>query len=592
MSNTSLVQHQPTAGGYTDTDTRIRIETQDSTGRELRDVLWRFRREFILAGMASAAVNLLMLTPTLYMLQVYDRVVVSQNEFTLIAVSVMAIALYCLMALAEWSRSRVLVNAGIRIDEMLSTRVFNASFEQRLAGMQDPARGPGRAFSDLIQVRQFITGYGVLAFFDLPWVPLYIGVMFLLHPVLGWVSIAFAIFQAALAWFGHHKTIRPTETAQFAQTDETLALQGKLRNAEVLESMGMVGNIQSRWASEHTRVTDLHHEAQSLMHRVTAYSKFIRYVQQSASLAVGALLVIDGELSPGAMVAANVLMSRALAPIDMLVGTWKGFITAREAFGRLSALLQQHPERDPALRRAAPKGEIELRKVVATAPNRREPILKDIDLRIAPGSVLVVVGPSGSGKSTLARVILGIWGDVKGEVLLDGRPVDGWDRNELGPYIGYLPQDIELFDGSIAENIARFGKLDSQAVIAAARASGLHEMILRFPRGYDTPMGEAGSLLSGGQRQRVALARALYGQPALVVLDEPNANLDDAGEIALSRAVLDLKAAGSAVVLITHRQGALAVADRLLVLREGRVDHEGPRDEVIAALRAAAPQPT
>jgi ATP-binding cassette subfamily C exporter for protease/lipase len=300
------------------------------------------------------------------------------------------------------------------------------------------------------------------------------------------------------------------------------------------------------------------------------------------------LLVIDGQLSPGAMIAANVLMTRALAPIDMLVGTWRGFITARDAFLRLGSLLAAHPERDPALRRVPPTGQVTLRAVTATAPGRNRPILRDVSLELPAGQVLVILGPSGSGKSTLARVMLGIWGDVKGEVLLDGRPVADWDRVELGPHIGYLPQDIELFDGTIAENIARFSKVDPEQVIAAARATGLHEMILRMPKGYDTPIGEAGSVLSGGQRQRVALARALYGAPKLVVLDEPNANLDDVGEAALSRAVQQMRSNGTTVVLVTHRPGAVALADRLLLLADGVVQAEGPRDAVLAAVRASA----
>jgi len=438
----------------------------------------------------------------------------------------------------------------------------------------------------------------VFAFFDLPWVPIYIAVMFLLHPLLGWVSVFFAALQSLLAWSSNRKTLVPAEAAQAAQTDENLYVQGKLRNAEVLESMGMVNNLQQRWWQRHITTLGHQHHSQSLLHRITAFSKFVRYVQQSASLGVGALLVIWGELSPGAMIAANVLMVRALAPIDLMVGTWKGFITAREAFKRLGALLERHPERDPALQRTRPLGSLTLRGVVATAPSRAQPILRGINLQVDAGTVLVVLGPSGSGKSTLARVMLGIWGDVQGEVLLDGRPIEGWDRTELGPHVGYLPQDIELFDGSIAENISRFGEVDSAQVIAAAQAAGLHDMILRFPKGYDTPMGEAGSLLSGGQRQRIALARALYGEPALIVLDEPNANLDDVGEAALARAVLALKKNGSTVVLVTHRPGAVSIADRLLVLRDGMVQLEGTRDQVMADLRtqpnpgaAASPRP-
>jgi ATP-binding cassette subfamily C exporter for protease/lipase len=556
--------------------------------RELWAALLAFRREFVLVGLLSAVANLLMLTPTLYMLQVYDRVMISQNELTLTAVSLIALLMFGTMALAEWGRSKLLVASGVQFDESLSTRVFNASFESHLSGTNQPGRGPARAFADLLQVRQFITGNGIFAFFDLPWVPIYIGVMFLLHPFLGWLSIAFAIVQGLLAWLGHRRAVEPAEQAQLAQTEVQQFVQGKLRNAEVLESMGMLPNLKDHWARRHAQALHKAEQAQGVTHRVTAISKFVRYTQQSLSLGAGALLVIDGQLTPGAMIAANVLMTRALAPIDMLVGTWRSFITAQAAFLRLGVLLDQHPPRDPALRRVPPQGHLSLKGVVATAPGRPDPILKGVDVELPPGQVLVVLGPSGSGKSTLARVMMGIWGDVSGEVLLDGRPIADWDRVELGPHLGYLPQDIELFDGSVAENIARFAKIDSQQVIEASKAAGLHEMILRMPRGYDTPIGEAGSVLSGGQRQRVALARAVYGQPVLVVLDEPNANLDDVGEAALARAVQQLKQRGAAVVLITHRPGAIAMADRLLLLSEGRVQAHGPRDAVLAAIRAAA----
>jgi ATP-binding cassette subfamily C exporter for protease/lipase len=564
------------------------VQSEPRRRSELVAALMAFKREFIVVGLLSAVSNLLMLTPTLYMLQVYDRVMVSQNALTLTAVSLIALLMFGVMALAEWGRSRVLVAAGVRFDDRLSTRVFNASFESHLAGANQPGQGPARAFSDLLQVRQFITGNGIFAFFDLPWVPLYIGVMFLLHPFLGWLSIAFAIVQGLLAWLGHRRAVAPSEAAQLAQTEANLYVQGKLRNAEVLESMGMVANLKAHWARRHAQAMHLGGQAQGVVHSVTAVSKFVRYTQQSLSLGAGALLVIDGQLSPGAMIAANVLMTRALAPIDMMVGTWRGFITARDAFLRLGRLLAAHPERDPALSRVPPTGRLTLRQVTATAPGRSRPILRNVGLDLPAGQVLVILGASGSGKSTLARVMLGIWGDVQGEVLLDGRPIADWDRVELGPYIGYLPQDIELFDGTIAENIARFTKLDSERVIAAARATGLHEMILRMPKGYDTPIGEAGGVLSGGQRQRVALARALYGDPKLVVLDEPNANLDDVGEAALARAVQQMRARGTTVVLVTHRPGAVALADRLLLLADGVVQAEGPRDAVLAAIRAAA----
>jgi ATP-binding cassette subfamily C exporter for protease/lipase len=287
------------------------------------------------------------------------------------------------------------------------------------------------------------------------------------------------------------------------------------------------------------------------------------------------------------MIAANVLTTRALAPIDMLVGVWRSFIGAKEAFTRLETLLGKYPERDVALKRVAPKGVVALREVFATAPGRSAPILKNISLDARPGTVTVILGPSGSGKSTLARVIVGIWSNVTGNVLLDDMPLQDWDRVELGPHIGYLPQDIELFEGTIAENIARFSEMDSGKVIEAAKSAGLHEMILRLPKGYDTPIGEAGNLLSGGQRQRVGLARAVYRDPVLVVLDEPNANLDDAGEMALMNTVRDLKAKGKTVIVITHRPGAIAAADQLILLQDGHVWMSGPREGVLLALRQA-----
>jgi ATP-binding cassette subfamily C exporter for protease/lipase len=303
------------------------------------------------------------------------------------------------------------------------------------------------------------------------------------------------------------------------------------------------------------------------------------------ALGGGALLVIQGELSPGAMIAANVLMTRALAPIDLMVGTWAGFLSAKDAYARLRDLLEAHPLRNKPPMGIQPKGDVLLKDVVASAPGRKEPILKGVSAVMPAGTVTVVLGASGSGKSTLARVLLGIWPHSAGQVWLDGQAILNWDRMELGPHIGYLPQDIELFDGTIAENIARAGQVVSEKVIAAADASGLHQMILRFPKGYDTPMGEAGGLLSGGQRQRIGLARAMYGEPELVVLDEPNANLDDEGEAALVRAVQGMKAKGKTVVLISHRPGIVGVADRLLILHQGTVQASGPRDGVLAALQ-------
>lgn len=553
---------------------------------ELASVLWAFRREFMIVGIFSMVANVLMLTPTLYMLQVFDRIMVSQSELTLLTVSLVMMFLLAVMAFAEWSRSRLLIRSGVRLDGMLNTRIFNASFESYLS---QSGASPARAFGDLTELRQFLTGQGIFALFDTPWTPIYIGVLFLMHPVLGFVAIGFALIQGALAWWGHRRTVEPALEAMQAQGETTAYLQGKLRNAEALQSMGMVSNLRPHWHSRHqvylTRATT----SQALALRIMAWSKFIRYSQQSLALALGALLVIQGELSPGAMIASNVLISRALSPIDMLVGSLRAYIGARAAYVRLETLLAAHPERDVGLMRVPPKGAVTLRDVVASAPGRDAPILKGINLEAEAGTVTVVLGPSGSGKSTLARVLMGIWPNVAGEVLLDERPLAGWDRMELGPHLGYLPQDIELFEGTIAENIARFSEVDSTKVIAAANGAGLHEMILRFPGGYDTPIGEAGNLLSGGQRQRIGLARAIYGNPSLVVLDEPNANLDDAGDAALLKTVRELKAARKTVFLITHRPGAVAVADRVLFLRDGQVIAYGPTQAVLAALKAAQP---
>lgn len=551
---------------------------------ELAQVLWRFRRVFALVGLLSMLANLLMLTPTIYMLQVYDRVMASRSELTLLFVSLLALGLLAVMSAAEWLRSRLLVRAGVALDDLLSTRVFNAGFE---AYLNEADQSPRRVFSDLTEIRQFLTGTGIIALFDAPWTPIYLAVLFMLHPVLGAVAVAFALVQFALVWFGHRKSLAPNEAAGLALQEANAYMHGKLRNAEVVEAMGMLGPLRRQWQRRHAQYVALHEAAQALQHRLTAWSKFVRYSQQSASLGVGALLVIDGQMTAGGMIAGNVLMSRALAPIDMLVGSWRGFQGARAAYRRLETLLQAHPERDQALRRVAPTGAVRLQAVVASAAGRATPILKGIDLELPPGTVTVLVGPSGSGKSTLARVTLGIWPMVAGEVLLDGLPVSGWDRSELGPYLGYLPQDVELFEGTLAENIARFGEIDSARVIEAAQRAGLHEMILHFPRGYDTPIGPGGGFLTGGQRQRIGLARALYGDPVLLVLDEPNANLDDAGEAALYEAVRGCKARGRTVLLISHRPSAIAVADRLVVLGEGRVVAAGPRDAVLQALQQA-----
>jgi ATP-binding cassette subfamily C exporter for protease/lipase len=552
---------------------------------ELRQTLWTFRHEFLIAGALSMLANVLMLAPTLYMLQVFDRVTMSRSELTLLALSLITLALFAVMGLAEWLRSRLLVRAGAALDKRLSTRVFNACFESNVNRI---APNPGKAFSDLLQMRQFITGQGLFALFDLPWAPVYLLVLFFLHPMLGWSAIFFAVVQGLLAWFGHRHTVAPAEAVGEAQLRSSNYLQSKLRNSEVVEAMGMGDSLKGHWLERHKLFKAKSSTAFEVSNNITAISKFIRYTQQSLVLGLGAVLVIEGELTAGAMIASNVLMGKALGPIDMLVTTWRGFSMAKSAFFRLEQLLRDFPDSEVNAKHPPLRGEVELKKVQATAAGRKTPILSDINVHIQPGEVMAIMGPSGSGKSTLAKVLLGIWPQVDGQVLLDRVDVQRWNRSELGPQVGYLPQDIELFEGTISENIARFGAVDPMLVIAAAMRTGLHETILRFPGGYDTPIGLAGSLLSGGQRQRLGLARAVYGLPSLIVLDEPNANLDDLGEAALNQTIADLKAMGRTVVLVTHRPAAVAQADRLMVVRDGHIQFLGATEEVLTQLHAAA----
>jgi ATP-binding cassette subfamily C exporter for protease/lipase len=550
--------------------------------RGLSKVLWSFRREFLVVGVFSMVVNLLMLTPTIYMLQVYDRVMMSQSYMTLLVVSLLALFLFGVMAFAEWARSILLVRTGVKLDQALSQRVFKASF---LSYLNPAETAPSKAFGDLTVLRQFMTGNGVFAFFDVPWIPIYLAVLFLLHPWLGGVALLFAVVQALIAWQGHAATKKAQSVTALAQADAQNFLQSKLRNVEVLSAMGMQGSLYQRWKAKQHKALLMSGTSQNKSGTVSAVSKFVRYAQQSMSLAVGAWLVTRGEISPGAMIAGNVLMTRALAPIDLLIGTWPQFLTSKDAYGRLQNLLGfQHAGREKTMTQA-PLGNLKIEQLLVKVAGREKPVLEGVSFTALPGTVTVVLGPSGCGKSTLARSMLGIWPGYEGRILLDEQPIEQWTRESLGQHVGYLPQDIELFDGTIAENIARIGEVNSEKVIEAAEAAGLHQMILRFPQGYDSRVGQGGSFLSGGQRQRIGLARALYGKPMLVVLDEPNANLDDEGEAALMKAVQLIKAQGATVVLISHRPSVIKVADRLVILQDGKLVASGPRDAVLEALK-------
>ncbi|MCL2875142.1 MAG: type I secretion system permease/ATPase [Betaproteobacteria bacterium] len=534
---------------------------------ELSRFLWTFRREFVYALGFTALINLLMLTPTLYMLQIFDRVIVGMNLVTLYMVTLMLVFFLGVMSFSEWVRGRMLVRLGVRLDMQLNPRVFAAAF-----GMRNQGGDSGHLFKSLTRLRQFLTGAGLFAILDAPWTPIYITVLFLLHPYLGVLSIVFCLILFGVAWVSKRVMEEPMETADMAREEEAQHLNSKMRHAAVVESMGMLNNMRGSWTRRHLMALAQGRRGLDAQTRMQAITSFVRTLQQSLSLAAGGILVIYGEISPGAMIAASVLMTRATHPMDALMRAWKDVVTARKAYLELEMALEMFPERESVPMEEKTQGiAIQVADVVASAAGRSEPILHGISLKIPAGTAIGVKGPSGSGKSTLARVLLGIWPDVEGEVLFDDVPIRVLDRTTLGMNLGYLPQDVELFEGTIAENVARFGEIEPGLVIDACRQAGLHETILRFPNGYDTQIGEGGSFLSGGQRQRIGLARAIYGNPRLVVLDEPNSNLDDAGDRALLQAVLAMKERGATLVLISHRPQIMAAMDRILVMEAGNV---------------------
>jgi ATP-binding cassette subfamily C exporter for protease/lipase len=545
----------------------VKSLARSASRSELARFIGAFRREFGFTLGFTALINLMMLTPTLYMLQIFDRVMVSYSTFTLYAVTLMMLFFLGVMSFSEWVRSRLLVRLGVKLDMRLNPRVFAAAFEMRNQGEES-----AHLFRNLTKLRQFLTGAGLFAILDAPWTPIYIAVLFLLHPFLGGLSIAFCLILVGFAWLSKLVMEEPLETADKARMEENRQLDARMRHAAVVESMGMFENTFALWMRRHLGSLVQGGRGQDAQTRMQTITSFVRMLQQSLGLAAGGLLAIFGEISPGAMIAASVLMTRATHPMDALMKAWPDVVAARKSFLELEAVLERFPEREPAAMEETNRGiSVALADVFAGAPLRPEPILRELSLEIPGGTALGVKGSSGSGKSTLARVLLGIWPDVTGEVRFDGMPVRVFDRTALGTQLGYLPQDVELFEGTIAENVARFGKVESELVIDACRQAGLHETILRFPNGYDTQIGEGGSFLSGGQRQRIGLARAIYGNPRLIVLDEPNSNLDDAGDRALLRAVRAMKERGATVVLISHRPQIMAAMDRVLVMEAGRI---------------------
>lgn len=563
---------------------------------DLQTALRLCKSSFIYAGVFSFFINLLMLVPPFYMLQVYDRVVGSGNTLTLLMLTLIMVFLLATMGALEWVRSRILVRVSSRLDGLMSGKLFDISHKQSLysAGTISSAQ----PLQDLNGLRMFMTGNGFFAFFDAPWLPLYMAVMFMFHPIFGFIGVFSAIVLVILAVVNEKMTANLFAEATKEQQIAQNVASTNLRNAEVIESMGMLANIRERWRERSKKSLYWQSEASDQAGVFTSFSKVFRLVMQSLTLGAGAWLVIHQEITPGLMIAGSILLGRALAPIDLLIGSWKGFVTARTQYERLNKLLDQIPPDAERMSLPAPKGAIRFEQAMIGPPLAKTPIIKGASFAIQPGDTLAVIGPSAAGKSTLARGLLGIWPTMGGKIRLDGAEITTYNREEIGPYLGYLPQDIELFDGTISENIARFGDVDADKVVAAAQAAGVHEMILRLPQGYDTVIGQSGGALSGGQRQRVGLARALYGDPVLVVLDEPNSNLDDQGELALAQAVQALKQRGATTVLITHRPSILNLVDNIMVLADGQVAAYGPKDKVLEQMRSgskatasAKPQP-
>ncbi|MEY3572523.1 MAG: hypothetical protein RJA77_438 [Pseudomonadota bacterium] len=550
----------------------------------LRALLGQFKKEFWVAAGVSAVVNLLMLTPMLYMLQVFDRVMLSKSEITLLVVSLITVYFYVIQAVAEWLRSKLLMAAGIRLDKALSMPIFTALFKDKVShGKHNPIQ----VMSDLQTIRQWLTGSGLHAFLDAPWMPFFVAVMFFLHPVLGWFSIAGILSLLLLAYITARYTGHLGDATQEEEKELNQFLYAKMRNAEVLEVQGMVSNFRRRWWRQQIGFLKTQSEQQEVEERFTATAKQYRYLLNSLALAAGALLAIQGEITLGAMVAASLMMARATAPVDALVSGYRTLNAAKDAYNRLDDLLSTHltsilPTQGALVAAPPPlRGELALRHVNLLVPGRPKPLLEDLNLAFQPGQMVALVGPSGTGKSTLAKLLLGVWPHYGGTMTLDGLPWPGPHRQAWASQLGYMPQEVELFAATLADNICRMGVPESQPIIEAAQAVGIHDIILKLPRGYDTTMGEAGGHLSGGQRQRVALARAIYKNPQFVVLDEPNANLDEAGEERLADLIQGLKARGATTFVISHRPGVLALADRVLALQPGRVAYWGPAQDFL-----------
>ncbi|SDW64641.1 type I secretion system permease/ATPase [Nitrosomonas communis] len=557
------------------------MKAKNTPYSELAEVLISFKRTFRTVGVFSAVINLLMLMQPLYMLQLYDSVLTSHNEMTLLMLTLIMLGAFIFMGALEYIRSLVLIRVGAQFDMKLNKRVYTAAFEQSLRQGNSNA---GQSLQDLTNLRQFLTGQALFAFFDAPWFPIYLLVIFLFHPWLGVLALFGTAVLVLLAYINEQVSRKPLAEASTMAVASTSLATNNLRNAEVIEAMGMLPNLQARWYKLHGKFLNLQAEASEKSGLVSALSKTASVTLQSLMLGAGALLVLDNSISPGMMIAGSILMGKAIAPVQVLIGVWRQFGSTRNAYERLTKLLEENPLRQPGMSLPQPTGVVSVENVMAAPPGSKVAVIKGLAFSIAAGEVLGVIGPSGSGKSTLARLLVGVWPAAAGKVRLDGADVYQWNKDELGPHIGYLPQDIELFAGTISENIARFGEVDSEKVILAAKRAGVHEMILSMPKGYDTLLGDGGSGLSGGQKQRIGLARSMYGDPSLIVLDEPNSNLDDVGEQALLAAIVDLRKRGKTIILITHRTSIIAATTKLLLLRDGVRQMFGPTDQILAEL--------
>ncbi len=556
---------------------------------ELQTAVADLRPYFVRAGWFGLFSCLLVLMPSWYMLEVYDRVVNSRSTMTLAMLTLLVMGAYVVMEMLEWARSEVMHEGGMALDAKLRRRVFAAIFEANLRRLPG---GTTQPLNDLRTVRDFLHSPVLLGAMESPVSLVFLLLIFFINPLLGWVTMATAVVQVFVGWLNERSTQPPLAAANRTAIAAQQYADGTLRNAQVIESMGMVRDIHSRWMAKQREFLGLQALASDRAGGYQAVSKLLQNTVSSALLGLSCYLLLHNELNGGGgmLIISGILGGRVLAPLVMVVTQWRTVVNVRDAWGRLEQMLTALPARPAGMALPAPKGFLTVENLVAGAPNNPAPILRGVNFAIAPGEVLAVVGPSASGKTTLARLLVGSWSAAGGKVRLDGADVFSWDKAELGPHIGYLPQGVELFEGTLAENIARFGDLDMTRVRAAAQAVGLHEFILQLPQGYDNPVGSDGAMLSGGQRQRVGLARAIYGDPVFVVLDEPNSSLDEAGDAALASAITELKARGTTFVVMTHRTSVLAVADKMLLLRDGQQQAFGARDEVIAAINKANAQ--